>query len=245
MIKFLITILRSVLFYLVAAVLTLIWCPILYLLWPLPFAIRRDFFRLWSQLITGSSRWICGVRYRFHGLEQLTDLPVIFFSKHQSAWETVVFPGKLPKNCFVCKASLLNIPFFGWGMRLGRHIPIDRKQTVKAFKAVIRKGQKRLGQDQLSIVIFPEGTRVKPREHPQFHKSGAALAKATGYPVVPIALNSGQCWPNRSWLQFPGTIDVVIGAPFETKGHSIEEINHYSYNWIKQTMQKLEEGKPV
>lgn len=238
--KTVIAALRSCVFYVAVTVLSIIWCPLLYLMWPLPFAVRRDFFRVWSYCVTWCGKWLCGMRYRFHGLEQLGDVPVIFFSKHQSAWETLVFPGKLPRNCFVCKQSLLNIPIFGWGMRLGKHIPIDREESVKAFKQVIKQGRERLNEDKLSIVIFPEGTRVAPGEHPEFHKSGAALARATGYPIVPIAHNSGKCWQRNRFIKFPGTIDVIIGPRVDTKGHSVDDINHHCHDWIKTQMQKLE-----
>lgn len=231
--------LRTTLFYIFVSILTLIWCPLLYAVYPLPFAVRRDLYRIWSRGIFWSARWCCGIRLNVIGAENLPDQSVIFFSKHQSTWETLVFPHLLPRNCFVCKKSLLNIPVFGWGMRLGRHIPIDRTAGIKAFKQIIAQGKERLKQG-LSIVIFPEGTRVLPKQHPMFHKTGAALAKATGSQVIPIAHNAGHYWPKKGLLKYPGTITVIIGQPLDTKGLSVDELNQTLYQWIKTNMQTLE-----
>ena len=40
-----------------------------------------------------------------------------------------------------------------------------------------------------------------------------ALYEATGLPVVPIALNSGQVWGRNSWLKGSGLIEVEFLPP--------------------------------
>jgi 1-acyl-sn-glycerol-3-phosphate acyltransferase len=42
--------------------------------------------------------------------------PAVILSKHQSAWETIVFQQIFPPLSFVLKKNLLYIPFFGWGL---------------------------------------------------------------------------------------------------------------------------------
>ena len=44
------------------------------------------------------------------------------------------------------------------------------------------------------------------------------LAEKSGYPVIPIAHNAGHLWPRNSFLKWPGTIRMVIGAPVQTQG---------------------------
>lgn len=231
-------ILRSALWYLTTAITVILWTLFVYMAFPFGYKATLNTARSWSTLMLWLTRWICGIRYEIIGRENLKK-PVIFFSKHQSAWETIVFPGLLPMNCFVCKKSLLNIPVFGWSMRITKHIPIDRTQGMQALKSVIREGQNRLNLG-ISIVIFPEGTRVAPHQHPKFHKSGSALAKATGAPIIPIALNAGQCWRRNSFLKYPGKVTVVIGPAFDTQGKSVDEINDTMYAWIKENTIKLE-----
>ena len=233
------SLLRSALWYLVTVITVLIWTPLVYISYPLGYRVVLGTARSWAWMTLWVTRWVCGIRYEIIGAENLKTTPAIFFVKHQSAWETLGFPALLPMNCFVCKKSLLNIPFFGWAMRITKHIPIDRSQGVSALKSVIREGKDRLGKG-ISIVIFPEGTRVEPYTHPKFHKSGSALAKATGYPVIPIALNSGHCWRRNSFLKRPGTVTVVIGPPMNTRDKTVDEINDSTYAWMKHAMEKME-----
>jgi 1-acyl-sn-glycerol-3-phosphate acyltransferase len=231
--------LRALAFYIVFMTLSAFITILLYLALPFPFKARSILSRAWSHVLLITAKWLCGLDYRIIGLENIPAKPVIFLSKHQSAWETITFPGILPPNCFVFKKSLLRIPIFGWGMAVCHHIPVDRSAGIKAFKAVIDMGKKRL-QEGLSITIFPEGTRVAPKMDMKFHKTAASLAKSAGATVVPIAHNSGSCWRRNSFLKYPGLITVVIGKPIDTTHLSVDEINNTAYEWIKETMATLE-----
>lgn len=230
---------RALIFYIIFMVLATLVTILLYLALPFPFKVRLILSRAWSKAILKSCQWLCGLNYQVIGQENLLAEPVIFLSKHQSAWETIVFPGLLPPNCFVFKKSLLLIPIFGWGMAVCRHIPVDRSAGIKAFKHVIELGKKRL-QQGLSIIIFPEGTRVAPKTNGKFHKTAASLAKSTGAKVIPIALNSGSYWCRKSFIKHPGTITVIIGPAIDSTKLNTDEINDQAYHWINQTMTKLE-----
>lgn len=232
--------LRALLYYIWLGVTAIIFNLMLYFVLFLPFNKgRMQITRTWCHLARLGGKWICGMNYRILGKENCPQTASIYLSKHQSAWETIVFQGLLPPNCFVTKASVLKIPFFGWGMRISKHIPIDRNAGIRAFKKVIQAGKERL-HEGLSVIIFPEGTRVAPHMHPEFHRTAVLLAKETGAAVVPIAHNSGSCWRRNQFLKYPGTITVVIGPPIDSKNLSTAELNAAVYEWIKQEMLKLE-----
>ncbi|MDO8954484.1 MAG: lysophospholipid acyltransferase family protein [Gammaproteobacteria bacterium] len=224
--------LRSLLYYVLMFSSAFIFMSLMYLALLLPFRVRFKLSQIWTLVCIQLAKWICGVDYEVKGLENVTAGPYVFLCRHESAWETLALNTLLPPTVFVCKKSLLMVPFFGWAMLLTRQIPIDRSQGIKSFKKVIKQGKNRLEQG-LSIGIFPEGTRIKPGEYPAFSKSGASLAKACGYPIIPIALNSGKVWPRNSFIKYPGKITVVIGKPIDSKMHSTDEINSLCYEWIK------------
>lgn len=233
--------LRAVAYYLVLAFSTVIFTFLLVLSLPLPYHKGRlPVSRAWSKLARNAGKWLCGMDCTIIGRENYPATPAIYVCKHQSAWETIALAGILPPNCFVAKQSLLNIPVFGWGMRLCKHIPIDRSAGLSALKKILKIGKARLEEDKLSIVIFPEGTRVAPKNHPKFYKTAMMLAKETGAAVVPVAHNSGSCWRRNSFVKYPGRITVVIGKPISTEHLSLAELNDLTYEWIKQEMLKLE-----
>ena len=59
-----------------------------------------------------------------------------------------------------------------------------------------------------SIIIFPEGTRKKPGEPPNYKTGIAGVYKKTAAEVLPVALNSGHCWPKHTFIKKPGKIII-------------------------------------
>lgn len=230
---------RAFVFYIVMAISILLGVAGILLMTPFPFAARFGVIRVWSKFMAFSCRWICGLRYELIGEANIKNPPFIIFSKHQSAWETIVFSGLFPKNCFITKKELLYIPIFGWAFGLAKHIPIDRSQGIRSLKKVTEIGKKRLDAG-ISIILFPEGTRVSTGEDPKFHAGGAALVKGTGSKIVPVAHNAGQFWRRNSFIKIPGKITVIVGEPIDTTGMSAKEINRISHEWMVKNMAKIE-----
>jgi 1-acyl-sn-glycerol-3-phosphate acyltransferase len=227
----------TVLLYFGIALSVAIWIPPLLLLVVFPLRIRFAWTYWWSRLVRGLCYYLCGIEVKAVGLEQV-NLPTVFLCKHQSALETLIFFSYFPQTCFIFKKELLYIPGFGWGLWAINQIGINRSQALKAFKQVVKKGKQRLGMG-ISVLLFPEGTRTKVGEHPPFHKSGAALAKMAGASVIPVAVNSGHCWPRHTFIKKPGRVILAFGPRIDTTAKSVDEITTSAYSWIKQTMQQL------
>jgi len=231
---------RAILFYLILLITVLIGVLLVFITWPLPFRMGRFLvIKIWSKLIVLAAKYICGLDFEIQGLKHLDNPPFIIFSKHQSAWETIAFSGIFPTNCFITKKELIYIPIFGWAFGISKHIPIDRKQGLKSLKDVSEQGKKRLAEG-ISIILFPEGTRVKPFENPMFHKGGAMLVKNTESPILCVAHNAGHFWKKNAFLKTPGKIKVIISPPMQTKGLSIQQINQMAYDWMVDAMKKIE-----
>ena len=73
---------------------------------------------------------------------------------------------------------------------------------------------------------------------------GAILAEKTGYPIVPIAHNAGVYWKRRGVKKYPGTIEVRVGKPMETKGKGAAEIIAEVEQWIEGELEKLPNQLP-
>jgi 1-acyl-sn-glycerol-3-phosphate acyltransferase len=212
------------------------------------FLSRRALYWLcagWLKLAIGGARWICGVRRRIHGMENLptaadAQAAVILVSKHQSTWETFAYPTFMPHPlAYVFKRELLYIPFFGWAMSRLDMVHIDRNKHTEAWSLVAAQG-KRLSEQGNWVIMFPEGTRI-PRGEQGRYKSGAArLALATGVPLVPIAVTSARCWPRRSFLLRPGVVDISIGRPIPVAGREADGLMREIQEWIESEMRRLD-----
>lgn len=197
------SLLFQAIFYLWTAILAIVCLPTLVL----PVGAIAAVSRLWSRTNFLVLRLINGLDYRVEGQENIADRPVIYASKHQSAWDTMVFPLLLPRPAVILKRELHLIPFYGWYAKKYGTIGIDRKAGAKALRSMVRDAESALAAGQ-PIVVFPEGTRTAPGEKHGYQSGVAALYSSLGVPVVPVALNSGLFWSRRSILRKPGTITI-------------------------------------
>jgi 1-acyl-sn-glycerol-3-phosphate acyltransferase len=230
--------LRSSLFAAVLLVVTPPYAIVALATFPLPRMARYRVISGWSRLVVLLARLILGIRWRVEGREHLPTRPAVILSKHQSAWETLAFQQIFPPQVHVLKRELLWIPFFGWGLALMSPIAIDRSRGMAALRNIARRGRERLEQG-FWVVVFPEGTRVRPGERRDYQLGGAWLAAASGAPVVPVAHNAGLVWPRNAFLKRPGTVTVRIGPSIDTADRDPKSVNALAEQWIEEQQKAL------
>ncbi len=230
--------LRSLLFLLGLLVITPIFSVLAILLWPINNVTRSRIASGWAYCSIFWLKFTCNLGVEVHGRANIPQQPAIILSKHQSAWETIALQTIVPPQVWVMKRSLLLIPFLGWAFMALGAIPIDRSSGREALKKLVAHGKDRLARG-LWVVIFPEGTRTAPGERRKYHIGGAWLATHSGTSVVPVAHNAGRYWRKNSFIKYPGTIQVVIGAPISTVGLKPEAVNQLVEGWIENEMLAL------
>jgi 1-acyl-sn-glycerol-3-phosphate acyltransferase len=107
------------------------------------------------------------------------------------------------------KKELYDIPLFGFLTKQYGVIPVERTAGAKALRAMVAAGQEAIAAGR-PVAIFPEGTRVRVGERPELKSGFAALYRALGLPVVPVAVNSGRLW-GRGIVHRSGTVTFKIG----------------------------------
>lgn len=247
-------IVRNILFYAGIIPATLLFTLLGLLSFSLPFRFRYWIITRWSHFFIFWAKLTCGLKYKVIGLENLpkqtananenknVNVNAIVMSNHQSVWETIFMQVLLPPQTWVLKKELLKIPVFGWGLALLDPIAINRKH-FSSIKELIRQGKQKLNAGRW-VVLFPEGTRVKPGEQKRFTRSGFALAEATGYPILPMAHNAGLFWPKGFFIKKSGEITIMMGELVDTKSASIEEISKSVEKWVREKTQSLIQPTP-
>lgn len=229
---------RSVLFWVVFLVSTIIFAPISMFTFPLNVLNRYRFIRLWACFNIWWLKISCGVKYEVEGKENLPDGGMIFLANHQSTWETMAFQQILPPHVWVLKRELFKVPFFGWGLKMLKPIAIDRSAGRRAVEQLVDQGIKKLSSGW-SVMIFPEGTRVPPGKQVRYKLGGAILASQASFPVVPVAHNAGEYWPKHSFIKWPGTIRIIIGEPIKASGRPAEDIIKEVQQWIEAEVETI------
>lgn len=168
--------------------------------------------RLWARLIVGGVQRICAIRLEVSGRDYLPPGASLIASRHQSAFDTMVWLTLLPNCIYVLKKELTRIPLFGGMVRPSGMIVVDRQAGAGAIRHLMKEADRAKAEGR-PVIIFPEGTRADPDNPLPLHPGIAAMALHAGLQVVPVLTDSGWCWGRRSFLKRPGTIHIAIRPP--------------------------------
>ncbi len=142
------------------------------------------FARFWGRL----GIRLAALKVEVSGAEHIPDGPIIVMSNHASNFDILAMLGYFPRPLsWIAKKELFKIPVFGWSMRRGGYIPLDRGDGRKALKSMDEAAQQiKAGS---SVIIFPEGTRTRDGRMLPFKRGGFLLAVKAGVPVVPVSIS--------------------------------------------------------
>ena len=187
---------------------------------------------------------ITGIKF----VEQLKT-PCVVIANHMSVLETFVLPvivQPFRKVTFVVKESLLDYPMFRHVMRSRDPIAVSRNNPRQDLKAVLEGGMDRLKRG-ISIIVFPQTTRLHSIDRTQFNTIGVKLAKRANAPIVPLALLT-DAWGNGKYLNDFGKIDsskkvyFSFGEPMRVQGRGNDE--HESIiNFISGKLQEWKDER--
>lgn len=154
--------------------------------------------------------------------------PAIFVTNHSSALDVFISMGLCPYGgCGVGKKEILRIPFFGQAYWLAGHLLIDRGNNSKAV-ASMSKLSNFVKTKDLSIWIWPEGTRSVDGKLIAFKKGFVHLALATGLPIVPVVLHGAhKIWPAKTMEFYPGEVRVEVLDSIKTDNWSKENLDKH------------------
>jgi 1-acyl-sn-glycerol-3-phosphate acyltransferase len=167
----------------------------------------------WSPSIL----WLAGVKVEVARRPSLPDGPLVFACNHESALDILALLSVLPRAVrFVAKRELFDIPIFGWYMRIGGHIEVDRQHHAQAVTSLKAAG--RTIRAGTSLIVFPEGTRSKDGHIHPFKKGPFVVAMEAGVPVVPVAISgAGRITPKKQIAVWPGTIRIALADPVDPR----------------------------
>jgi 1-acyl-sn-glycerol-3-phosphate acyltransferase len=191
----------------------------------------REIGGAWSRLLLR----LLGVEVRVSGLEHVPPGPAVYAANHASALDILVVFGHLPVDFrIIYKNSLSLVPLVGWAIWLGGHVPIDRRNPVRARRSLDTAARRIRGG--MSVVVFPEGTRSPDGAVRLFKRGSFRLAIDTGVPVVPVSLIGVKAVVPRGLTSVrPGTVRVALHPPVPVAGRSPDEVDALAEE-VRQTV---------
>jgi len=131
----------------------------------------------------------------------------IFAANHRSFLDPIVI-GMLARRplYYVAKKELFRPRVLGWLLNALGAFPVDRgagdKDMLATARAILARGD--------ALVIFPEGTRIRPGSLGRPKRGVGRLALESGAPVVPVAVIGTEAI-RRGWRIRPHKVRIRVG----------------------------------
>lgn len=164
--------------------------------------------------------------------------PFVYVCNHQNSWEIFTVASVLPKNTVtIGKKSLKWIPFFGQLYWLAGNILIDRKNSGRAL-GTIAQAANAIKRRDISIWLFPEGTRSYGRGLLPFKRGAFHTAIRAGADIVPVCVSNlhGKIKMNR-WNN--GILLVEMLNPIKIDAFGKDTVSQLSQTTHQQMAEKI------
>jgi len=222
-------IIYSILVWLFILISIIILVPLFVSIWLLTVLFDRKLFLLylfscyWGSLYTLlNPLW----KVKITGREKISLKKTnIFISNHRSYEDAIVLYRILKPFRWISKSENFSIPVFGWFMSLRRDIKLKRG-TRSGVKKMFLDAKKTLADD-ISLIIFPEGTRSKTGELGKFKQGAFRIAIETGTPIIPIIITGtkGTLINKFGIPKGKHTVEIKILDEVSVKNYSETNIN--------------------
>ncbi|KAF8568770.1 hypothetical protein P879_08459 [Paragonimus westermani] len=167
------------------------------------FCLRgRDYKNAWLTLLSSINArfrrfkkvfklggYLIGIRPVVKDAHFLTDKPCVFVANHQSMIDVASLVDVWPERCtIISKSSMKYAGPIGLITWLSKLIYIDRRNHKDAV-SIMKHTAKIAVADQVSVYVFPEGTRSCTGKFLPFKKGAFYLAIECQFPIQPIVIS--------------------------------------------------------
>ena len=164
----------------------------------------------------------------------------IYIANHQNNYDMVTASNIVqPPTVTVGKKSLLWIPFFGQLYWLPGNLLIDRNNRAKAH-GTIAQVVKHIQKRNISVWMFPEGTRSRGRGLLPFKTGAFHAAIAAGVPIIPVCVSGTSNKINLNRLK-NGLVIVEMLPPIDTTGYGKDQIRELAAHCHELMKTKIDE----
>lgn len=175
----------------------------------------NGFYRRILEDVTNIALWIMRIRVHTQGLDQVPEGRVLLVGNHRSCFDPIVTWRAFKKwtPAFISKPENFKIPVFGRIIRRCCFLAIDRENPRNAIRT-IQTAAKLMVDDQVSVGVYPEGTRSKNCVLLPFHDGVFKIAQKAKVPIVVVAIEGSEnVHKNYPWHRTHVQLSVLEVIP--------------------------------
>lgn len=164
----------------------------------------------------------------------------VYVGNHQNNYDMITMSNAVqPRTVTVGKRSLIWIPFFGQLYWISGNILIDRGNRSKAHNTITQVADQ-IKKRNISVWMFPEGTRSRGRGMLPFKTGAFHAAMAAGVPVVPVCVSTteGRIKLNR---RNNGVVIVEMLPPVDTSKYTREQVRELAEDCRQMMIKRIAE----
>ena len=143
--------------------------------------------------------------------------PYVVVANHESFVDILLISHLPFEMKWMSKSEFFRYPLIGWMMMLARDIRLERGDKKSGLRA-LQECRARLDQD-VSVMIFPEGTRSHSGDLGEFKDGAFRIAIQAGVPILPLAVvGTRDALIKHDWRFGTSHAEVRVLSPIPTEG---------------------------
>ena len=172
---------------------------------------NSKFYRWLLNSSTGIAMKILRVKIHTTGFEKIPDGRFLLVCNHRSNFDPIIswYAFRKYQPAFISKPENFNVFLYGRIIRKCCFLPIDRTNPRNSMKTIL-DAVDLIKRDEVSIVVYPEGTRSKRLKLLKFHAGVFKIAQKANVPIVVATIQGGETIKDRyPWKRSHIDIDVL------------------------------------
>lgn len=183
-----------------------------------------------------------GIKLLVRVPQDITATPKVIVANHQNTFDVVTISGGVREGVVsIGKKSLKWVPFFGQLYWLSGNILIDRKNSNKAAGTINSTADK-MREKNLSVWMFPEGTRSNGRGLLPFKMGAFHTAIQAKVPLIPIVMSTTTAFSINRWNNGYAIVENLPAIDMsEAKKSDVRDLAKLVHSQMEQKIAELDE----
>ena len=236
-------VIKSIIVWLTGILFILLFFPVTFIVWLIVLPFDRDrkvvhWILVWQSLILSHCMpvWKLKIEGRSKAVPGTT---YVIISNHQSILDILLLNCLMYRYKWISKIENKRVPVLGWYLMMADYITVDRGN--KESKEKMKNEAYKCLQRNISLMMFPEGTRSSDSEIGFFKRGAFDLAISAKKPILPVLTDgTGEILPKHGLvLRGYHTVTIRVLDPVMPGSFGTDDCDQLALEFSKMMTKEL------